>query len=162
MAQMTPRLTNADVMHGSRVDAETGRYVRCLHSRRDHLLDAENGSFLQFPSTMWRGVSIPGLLGFSGPPAIVFRVVAVWIDSIEGGIRRSLSHIFEERREFPPSLTYGYSSSSVSWIGLMRRVRASRVHARPASICRALAETMDPFVLAAPLGDQAAAGSSFP
>lgn len=87
--------------------------------------------------------SIVRLRVTTGPPAIIRRVIAIVVDTVQRQAWRASSHIGIERREVVlPPRTDTNTSASIVLIGGVFRVLASTAHETPTVVLRRIGQTM--------------------
>src|SRR5437773_1619564 len=82
------------------------------------------------------------LLRLRGPAAVLWLVVPVVVDSVDGmGRRGARAHIYEECQEvMTPTIAHRDSAAAVVRIASRLRIRAAREHARPGPVFRRVSE----------------------
>lgn len=90
--------------------------------------------------TIVSGVSI--LLARCSPATIRRAIVAIIVDSIDGKIMWSISHVFQKIKKVVPSVAYFYSAIKISALSVRVAFSASLNHSLPDFVCSGVASSV--------------------
>ncbi len=94
-----------------------------------------------------RSTRVTGLLARRRPTTIVWRVVSIGIDAIEGMLRRGpRPHVSEEGREVLPALAHAYAAAAVAGVADVGRILAALFHAAPNLVLSAVRQPVRSIV----------------
>jgi hypothetical protein len=79
-------------------------------------------------------VHVPSLHASRSPPAIIWAIIPIIIDSINRQLPRTVTHISQKVLKLVPAQAYGNAATSISVIARRFRVIASLNHACPNSV----------------------------
>lgn len=124
---------------------------------RPHAEQVERSYSVRYLVTKHGVALVSRLLSRCGPPAIFWRVVAVYVDSIKRVRWRALPHVLIKVLKTTPAVANANTPSAVVTEAACSRIRATLDHANPRLVCWRAVQAVPRVHLFRPLFYKAAA-----